>query len=148
MTLPAALEMYLSSVPGSIPPFCLEEVLRAVAAERCEALPETVVAMVQARLGRLPPGARAVLRAASVFGEVFRKKERFGGARIIQSNFKLLVAVTGWDGGQQVQAGEAVRGPSGRARSSRIIGARLQSAAPGGSSYGGAVDGHHNPQVP
>ncbi|WP_437313200.1 hypothetical protein [Sorangium sp. So ce385] len=29
-----------------------------------------MLAMVQARLGRLPPGARAVLRAASVFGEV------------------------------------------------------------------------------
>lgn len=34
-------------------------------------LPGTVLAMVEARLGRLDPMARRVLRAASVFGEVF-----------------------------------------------------------------------------
>ncbi|WP_437507361.1 hypothetical protein [Sorangium sp. So ce1099] len=54
-------------------PFYLEELIRAVAEERGEALPETVLAMVQARLGRLLPGTRAVLRAASVFGEFFWK---------------------------------------------------------------------------
>jgi tetratricopeptide (TPR) repeat protein len=34
-------------------------------------LPETVIAMAQARLERLEPRARKVLRAASIFGEVF-----------------------------------------------------------------------------
>ncbi|KYF83603.1 hypothetical protein BE17_28730 [Sorangium cellulosum] len=62
-------------------PFYLEELIRAVAEERGEALPETVLAMVQARLGRLPPGARAVLRAASVFGEVFCKGATIRGRK-------------------------------------------------------------------
>jgi tetratricopeptide (TPR) repeat protein len=52
-------------------PFYLEELIRAVAERRGEALPETVVAMVHARLGRLPDDERRLLRAASVFGEVF-----------------------------------------------------------------------------
>ncbi len=51
-------------------PFYLEELIRA-AAEGEQALPETVVAMVQARLDGLEPDARRVLRAASVYGEVF-----------------------------------------------------------------------------
>jgi hypothetical protein len=48
--------------------FALEELVRAVAAGRSE-LPETVQAMVEARLLAEPPEARRVLRAASVFGE-------------------------------------------------------------------------------
>ncbi|MDC3958980.1 protein kinase domain-containing protein [Polyangium jinanense] len=52
-------------------PFFLEELIRAVAEGRGDALPETVLAMVEARLSALPPEARRVLRAASVFGEVF-----------------------------------------------------------------------------
>jgi hypothetical protein len=51
--------------------FFLEELARAVAEGRSGELPGTVMAMVQARLGGLPLQARAVLRAASVFGEVF-----------------------------------------------------------------------------
>ncbi|KYF78178.1 hypothetical protein BE20_25480 [Sorangium cellulosum] len=50
--------------------FYLEELIRAVAEGRGEALPETVLAMVEARLSRLDPEARRLLRAASVFGEV------------------------------------------------------------------------------
>ncbi len=50
--------------------FYLEELIRA-AAEGSRALPETVVAMVQARILGFDPEARRVLRAASVFGEVF-----------------------------------------------------------------------------
>ncbi|MFT3772956.1 MAG: AAA family ATPase [Minicystis sp.] len=49
-------------------PFLLEELIRAHAAGAGAALPDTVVAMVQARLDRLDPEARRVLRAASVFG--------------------------------------------------------------------------------
>ncbi len=50
--------------------FFLEELIRAVASGRSE-LPETVLAMVEARLEELELPARRVLRAASVFGEVF-----------------------------------------------------------------------------
>jgi tetratricopeptide (TPR) repeat protein len=52
--------------------FYLEELIRAVAEgkDRSGPLPGTVLAMVETRLGRLPPEARRVLRAASVFGEV------------------------------------------------------------------------------
>jgi len=49
--------------------FYLEELIRA-SAEGEQALPETVVAMVQARLEGLEPDARRVLRAASLYGEV------------------------------------------------------------------------------
>jgi hypothetical protein len=50
--------------------FYLEELIRAVAEGKDAALPETVLAMVETRLSRLPLEARRVLRAASVFGEV------------------------------------------------------------------------------
>ena len=49
----------------------LEELIRAVAEGRGEAAPETVLAMLQARLGRLEPEARQVLLAASFFGRTF-----------------------------------------------------------------------------
>ncbi|MDC3961560.1 serine/threonine-protein kinase [Polyangium jinanense] len=57
--------------------FYLEELVRAVAEARSAdtpggtELPETVLAMVQARLEALPAEARRYLRAASVFGEIF-----------------------------------------------------------------------------
>jgi hypothetical protein len=52
-------------------PFYLEELLRAAASGRGGELPETVLAMVQARLAALDPEARRVLRAASIFGPRF-----------------------------------------------------------------------------
>ncbi len=48
--------------------FYLEELLRAVATGRAE-LPETVLAMVQARLDALDAEARRALRAASILGD-------------------------------------------------------------------------------
>ncbi len=51
-------------------PFCLEELVRAAASGR-DAVPETVVAMVQSRLDGLSGESRRLLRAASVFGERF-----------------------------------------------------------------------------
>jgi serine/threonine protein kinase/tetratricopeptide (TPR) repeat protein len=51
--------------------FFLEELIRAVAEGKGAALPETVLAMVEARLEGLESEARRVLRAASIFGEVF-----------------------------------------------------------------------------
>ena len=59
--------------------FYLEELIRAVAEGSGNELPDTVVAMVQARLERLEPDARRVLRAASVFGQVFWR----GGVRAL-----------------------------------------------------------------
>jgi hypothetical protein len=51
--------------------FYLEELIRATAEGQHEDLPETIVTMVQSRLGALDDDARRILRAASVFGEVF-----------------------------------------------------------------------------
>ena len=64
--------------------FYLEELIRALAEKRDGAsqasperglhdddLPDTVLAMVEARLSALPQDARRVLRAASVFGQMF-----------------------------------------------------------------------------
>ena len=52
-------------------PFFLEELARAAAAGGDDALPDTLLAMIQARIARLPASARRVLRAASVFGRTF-----------------------------------------------------------------------------
>jgi hypothetical protein len=51
--------------------FYLEELMRAVAEGRGDALPESVLAMVEQRLDGLDARKRRVLRAASVFGNVF-----------------------------------------------------------------------------
>ena len=51
--------------------FYLEELIRAAAEGSIHDLPETVVAMVQSRLGALDDESRRLLRAASVFGETF-----------------------------------------------------------------------------
>ncbi|HEU5058638.1 MAG TPA: protein kinase, partial [Kofleriaceae bacterium] len=52
-------------------PFYLEELIRTAVAGDTGAPPESVVASVQLRIGKLPVRARQVLRAASVFGKVF-----------------------------------------------------------------------------
>ena len=49
----------------------LEELIRAVGEGKGDALPESVVSMLEARLEGLEDEARRVLRAASVFGRVF-----------------------------------------------------------------------------
>lgn len=51
--------------------FYLEELIRATAEGHGDNLPETVVAMVQSRLGALSDAERRILRAASIFGETF-----------------------------------------------------------------------------
>src|SRR5262249_52962525 len=48
----------------------LEELIRAAASGNEDTGPETVLALVDARLSQLPAEARRVLRAASVFGDV------------------------------------------------------------------------------
>ena len=51
----------------------LEELIRSVAEGEAEEYPETVVAMLQARIGRLNTGPRRAARAAAVFGQTFWK---------------------------------------------------------------------------
>ncbi|HEX3478549.1 MAG TPA: protein kinase [Kofleriaceae bacterium] len=65
---PETMEHLVKQADGNA--FYLEELIRAVAEGKEGALPETVLAMVETRLARLPLEARRVLRAASVFGEV------------------------------------------------------------------------------
>jgi tetratricopeptide (TPR) repeat protein len=54
--------------------FYLEELIRATAEGKGDALPGTVLAMVQARLGDLEVASRRVLRAASIFGQHFWRR--------------------------------------------------------------------------
>jgi len=58
----------------------LEELIRAVADGRRE-LPDTVLAILQSRIGNMRPELRRVLRAASVFGDKFT---RDGAAALLQ----------------------------------------------------------------
>jgi tetratricopeptide (TPR) repeat protein len=54
-------------------PFYLEELVRAVGTGTgTQALPETVIGMVQARFDALGPDAKRVLRAAAIYGQTFR----------------------------------------------------------------------------
>jgi tetratricopeptide (TPR) repeat protein len=64
-----AVERLVQRAAGNA--FFLEELIRALADGRAEGLPDTVLAMAQMRLSRLPSESRRILRAASVFGEVF-----------------------------------------------------------------------------
>ncbi len=57
--------------------FYLEELIRATAEGRSEALPETVLAMAQSRIEEQDAEARRILRAASVFGQTFCKGDAF-----------------------------------------------------------------------
>jgi hypothetical protein len=68
-------------------PYYLEELIRRGPAD--DALPRTVAAMVDGRLGGLDPDARRVLRAASVFGRMFW----IGGVRALVGD---AVDVQGW----------------------------------------------------
>ncbi|XXX78918.1 protein kinase [Sorangium sp. So ce134] len=54
--------------------FFLEELIRAAMSDAGAALPETVLVMVQARIEALHPSARQLLRAASIFGQAFRRR--------------------------------------------------------------------------
>ncbi|WP_437550823.1 protein kinase [Sorangium sp. So ce367] len=65
----------------------LEELIRATAEGRGDSAPETVLAMLHARIGRLTPEARRVLLAASFIGSAF------------------------WSGGVSALLGEEISGP-------------------------------------
>ncbi len=70
--------------------FFLEELTRA-AVEGTDETPETVLAMLLGRIGRMEPEARRVLRAASVFGERFWR----GGVRALCGEARSTVT-DGW----------------------------------------------------
>ena len=55
-------------------PYFLEELIRAEISGVGDALPESVLAMVEARLVRLDAPVRRVLRAASIFGAAFEER--------------------------------------------------------------------------
>jgi tetratricopeptide (TPR) repeat protein/predicted Ser/Thr protein kinase len=80
-------------------PFFLEELIRAAAAGTPGGLPETVLAMVEARLESLDPLARRILRAASIFGRQFWKGGVValcgGNAELAAVNHALEVLVDG-----------------------------------------------------
>ena len=59
----------------------LEELIRAASAGKLDALPETILAMLQARLQGVDSVARRILRSGSVFGEVFW----YGGVQQLQT---------------------------------------------------------------
>ena len=86
----ALVERLVNQAAGNA--FYLEELIRAVAEGRAGELPATVLAMVQARLSEQPPEARRVLRAASVFGQVFWK----GGVRALLGGRSAPAGVDGW----------------------------------------------------
>ncbi|WP_394841707.1 protein kinase [Pendulispora brunnea] len=66
---PAIVERIVDQAEGNA--LFLEELIRFVAQNTSDALPDTVIAMLQARLQRLEPELRRTLRAASVYGATF-----------------------------------------------------------------------------
>ena len=66
---PASVQRIVSRAEGNA--FYLEELVRAVSEGAGEALPDTVLGMVQARLDALGAEAKKVVRAASFFGQTF-----------------------------------------------------------------------------
>ncbi|WP_394834002.1 protein kinase [Pendulispora rubella] len=66
---PVVVERIVDQAEGNA--LFLEELIRFVAEDASGVMPDTVIAMLQARLQRLEPGLRRVLRAASVYGATF-----------------------------------------------------------------------------
>jgi tetratricopeptide (TPR) repeat protein len=89
---PEVVDQVIARAGGN--PFFLEELLRGVAEGRTE-IPETVLMGVQVRLEALEDPARRILRAASVFGQVFWSGavERFLGADASLADVWLRVLV-------------------------------------------------------
>ncbi|NUQ78751.1 MAG: protein kinase [Polyangiaceae bacterium] len=70
----------------------LEELIRAAAEGRGDEASGTVLAMMQARIGRLPASARRVLRVSSVFGEIAEK----GGIQALLGASMSNQEIEGW----------------------------------------------------
>ncbi|WP_437995495.1 protein kinase [Sorangium sp. So ce185] len=93
--------------------FYLEELIRWTAEGRGHELPATVVTMVESRLSALDDEARRLLRAASVFGEEFCKRETNSTRK---NNIEQFRAVSGYARHGRRSAG------GGRGRCVRAIG--------------------------
>jgi tetratricopeptide (TPR) repeat protein len=89
--------------------FYLEELIRAVADGKQDAMPETVLAVVQGRLERAPGDARRVLRAASVFGQQFWR----GGVTALLGGSAKQTSTDEWLG-ELVQRELIARSPTSR----------------------------------
>ena len=90
-TEPSVVTDVVSRAMGNA--FFLEELLRCAAEQgNTRALPETILAIVEARLDALDPDGRRVLRAASIFGDTFHA----GGVTALLGDAKIGVDVTGW----------------------------------------------------
>jgi eukaryotic-like serine/threonine-protein kinase len=87
---PETIERLVQQSDGNA--FYLEELIRAAAEGKDGALPDTVLAMVEARLDRLAIEARRVLRAASVFGEVCWE----GGVVVLLGGAMAAATVSEW----------------------------------------------------
>jgi len=107
---PETIERLVKQADGNA--FYLEELIRAVAEGKEGALPGTVLAMVETRLGRLPLEARRVLRAASIFGEVCWAS----GVTLLLGRAMSATAVNNW---------------LGRLVEQEVLAARPQSRYPG-----------------
>jgi predicted ATPase len=88
-------------------PYFLEELLRAEAEGQGDSTPDTVLAMVEARLLRLEPAPRRLLRAASVYGGRFDEAglEAVLGEASPRASLEALVArewLTALEGGGYV----------------------------------------------
>jgi len=83
--------------------FYLEELIRVVATDPSQELPETVLGMVQNRLDALGDDARRLLRAASIFGQRFRVD---GVARLLGEDRTLCALAESLD---ELAAGEVLR---------------------------------------
>src|SRR5262249_11808562 len=68
--VPQASRMRIAELAGGNPLF-LEELIRTAAAGRMNEQPDTVLAMLQARLSCLDPPSRRLLCTASIFGQSF-----------------------------------------------------------------------------
>lgn len=68
---PALIQRLVDRSAGNV--LFLEELTRAALAGAGEDVPETVLAMLQARIGRLDDVSRQILRAASIFGQSFTR---------------------------------------------------------------------------
>jgi tetratricopeptide (TPR) repeat protein len=89
--------------------FYLEEMIRAAADGKVDALPPTVVAMLQTRIDSFEEGARRVLRAASIFGGSFAR----GGVRALLGG---SIAPTQVDAWLRLLVTREVLAPRGRER--------------------------------
>lgn len=86
----AEVEKLVTASGGN--PFFLEELIRGYSEGRRDEIPATLLAVVQVRLEELDAGQRRLLRAASVFGQVFWRGgvERLTGIDIGPGSFQTL----------------------------------------------------------